>query len=138
MYSYAQQRFPQNLLFVRGMLTYLASQKDLTSWAQLSAQYYFADRSIREPFLAYLSKNNQLRERYQKARSQESGVRSQNAGTTVTTYHVFTADAALWLSHHNEAIDAYRQLAVLYPGEPQYAERLADLTRSFGQQSDKL
>jgi tetratricopeptide (TPR) repeat protein len=138
MYSYAHQRFPQNLFFVRGMLTYLASNKDYTQWSQLSAQYYFADRSIREPFLAYLSKNNQLRERYQKARSQESGVRSQNAGATVTTYHVFAADSALWLSHHDEAIDAYRKLTALYPGEPQYAERLADLTRSFGQQSDKL
>lgn len=137
-YSYAHQRFPQNLFFVRGMLTYLATQKDPTPWAQLSAQYYFADRSIREPFLAYLSRNNQLRDRYQKARGQESGVRGQNTSTTVTTYHVFAADAALWLSHHDEAIEAYRQLATLYPGEPQYADRLADLTRSFGQQSDKL
>ncbi|MFL6274573.1 MAG: tetratricopeptide repeat protein [Blastocatellia bacterium] len=138
LYTYAHQRFPQNLFFVRGMLTYLANNKEVAPWAQLSAQYYFADRSIREPFLAYLSSNNQLRDRYQKARSQESGVRSQNTGATVTTYHVFAADAALWLSHHDEAIDAYRQLTALYPGEPQYADRLADLTRSFGQRSDKL
>src|SRR5436305_3874138 len=111
MYSYAQQRFPQNLLFVRGMLTYLASQKDLTPWAQLSAQYYFADRSIREPFLAYLSKNNQLRDRYATARGRVSGVGGQGGNPNPTSgprppapgpYAVFAADAALWLSHHNE------------------------------------
>ncbi|MEN3336044.1 MAG: hypothetical protein V7641_5409, partial [Blastocatellia bacterium] len=149
-YSYAHQRFPRNLFFVRGMLTYLGGRKDLTQWAQLSAQYYFADRSIREPFLAYLSSNNQLRERYATAKARRGDTAKARRGETTnsptstpplapaSTYAVFAADAALWLSHHNEAIDAYRQLAVLYPGEPQYAERLADLTRSFGQQSDKL
>jgi predicted Zn-dependent protease len=136
MYSYAHQRFPQNLFFVRGMLTYLGAQKDLTPWSKLSAQYYFADRSIREPFLAYLSKNNQLRDRYQTAKGKQSTGSSQSE--TVTTYNVFAADAALWLSHHDEAIDAYRKLTALYPGEPQYAVRLADLTRSYGQQSDKF
>jgi tetratricopeptide (TPR) repeat protein len=136
LYSYAHQRFPQNLFFVRGMLTYLANQKDLTPWAKLSAQYYFADRSIREPFLAYLSKNNQLRDRYQTAKGK--GGSAPNANETVTTYNVFAADAALWLSHHDEAIDAYRKLTALYPGEAQYAVRLADLTRSYGQQSDKF
>jgi cellulose synthase operon protein C len=140
MYSYAHQRFPQNLFFVRGMLTYLAGQKDLTPWAQLSAQYYFADRSIREPFLSYLSKNNQLRDRYAQARRGDGGTRrrGETNDNAASPYAVFAADAALWLSHHDEAIDAYRQLAVLYPGEAQYGERLADLTRSFGQQSGKL
>src|SRR5205085_3501810 len=138
LYSYAHQRFPQNLFFVRGMLTYLANNKDSASWAQLSAQYYFADRSIREPFLAYLSGNNQLRDRYATAKSKGATANNQPATEPPNTYRIFTADAALWLSHHDEAIDAYRQLTALYPGEPQYADRLADLTRSFGQRSDKL
>ncbi|HJQ22454.1 MAG TPA: tetratricopeptide repeat protein [Blastocatellia bacterium] len=138
LYSYAHQRFPQNLYFVRGMLTYLANNKDFVQWAQLSAQYYFADRSIREPFLAYLSGSNELRNRYATAKSKGATATNQPATEPPNTYRIFAADAALWLSHHDEAIDAYRQLAVLYPGEAQYADRLADLTRSFGQRSDKL
>jgi tetratricopeptide (TPR) repeat protein len=136
LYDYAHTRFPRNLFFVRGMLTYL-TDTNRPQWEKLSAEYYFADRSIREPYLAWLSQQKQLRDRYQKAKSQGTSTGSQNAQTP-NTYRIFAADSALWLSHHDEALDAYRQLAVLYPGEPQYADRLADLTRSFGQQSDKL
>src|SRR5436305_9002728 len=115
LYSYAHQRFPQNLFFVRGMLTYLANNKETGPWAQLSAQYYFADRSIREPFLAYLSGNSQLRERYTTAKNKGATAINQPATEPPNTYRIFTADAALWLSHHDEAIDAYRQLTALYP-----------------------
>jgi len=125
LYSYAHARFSRNLFFVRGMLTYL-ERNDRARWEKLSTEYYFADRSIREPYLAWLSKQGKLREAYARAKARQS------------SYSVFAADAALWLSHHDEGLDAYRQLVALYPGEPQYADRLADLTRSFGQQSDQL
>ncbi|MEK6407137.1 MAG: tetratricopeptide repeat protein [Acidobacteriota bacterium] len=130
LYSFARTRFPRNVFFVRGMLSY-QEKNDRAQWEKLSTEYYFADRSIREAYLAWLSKQGQLRERYNKARS--SG-----GAAAVSTYKIFGADAALWISHHDEALDAYRQLVALYPGEPQYADRLADLTRSFGQQSEKL
>jgi cellulose synthase operon protein C len=139
LYSYAHTRFPRNLFFVRGMLTY-EEKKDHTQWEKLSTEYYFADRSIREPYLAWLSKQGQLRERYRQAgvRGQASGASPAPDPRPPTPYRIFAADAALWLSHHDEALDGYRQLIALYPGEPQYADRLADLTRSFGQQSDNL
>jgi hypothetical protein len=53
LYSYAHNRFPRNTYFVRGMLTWLA-KNNTAQWEQLSAQYYFADRSIRAPYLAWL------------------------------------------------------------------------------------
>jgi predicted Zn-dependent protease len=151
LYSYSHTHFPRNLFFVRGMLTYL-EKNDRARWEKLSAEYYFADRSIREPYLAWLSKEGQLRIRYQQSRptvssddvKQGFGKPSQveyQPPTTLDskfTKRIFAADAALWLSNHDEALDAYRQLAALYPGEQQYADRLSDLTRSFGQQSDKL
>jgi cellulose synthase operon protein C len=170
LYSYSHSHFPRNLFFVRGMLTYL-EKNDRARWEKLSAEYYFADRSIREPYLAWLSKQGQLRERYSKARAsrgaevrrgrgaeeqRSGGAEEQRSGgatdvsppplgssapqlgRSLSSYAVFAADAAMWLSHHDEALDAYRQLVAIYPGEPQYADRLADLTRSFGQQSDKL
>ncbi|HJZ67024.1 MAG TPA: tetratricopeptide repeat protein [Blastocatellia bacterium] len=149
LYNYAHTRFPKNLFFVRGMLTYL-EKNDRARWEKLSTDYYFADRSIREPYLAWLSKQGQLRDRYRKARASRGAEEQRSRGaaepsplplrsaTPPSSYAVFAADAALWLSHHDEALDAYRALVALYPGEPQYADRLADLTRSFGQQSDKL
>ncbi|HXF38930.1 MAG TPA: tetratricopeptide repeat protein [Blastocatellia bacterium] len=150
LYSYAHTRFPRNLFFVRGMLTYL-EKNDRARWEKLSAEYYFADRSIREPYLAWLSKQGQLRERYARARASRGAEEQRSGGApqplspsapllarAPSSYSVFAADAAMWLSHHDEALDAYRQLVANYPGEPQYADRLADLTRSFGQQSEKL
>ncbi|HSO73759.1 MAG TPA: hypothetical protein VLU47_02895, partial [Blastocatellia bacterium] len=178
LYSYAHRRFPRNLFFVRGMLTYL-NNTDEAQWSALSARYYFADRSIRDSYLPWLSKRGLLRERYEHAKTRRGdgatgsgGAEAQRSGgaevqrsggarrtsppppgsssrlplspsapppaTGLTTYKVFAADAALWLSHHDEAIEAYRRLTAIYPGEPQYADRLADLTRSFGQTSDKL
>ncbi len=141
LYDYAHKRFPRNLFFVRGKLTYLWSAKSYAEWAKLSQQYYFADRSIRDPYLAWLSKENQLRDKYQQARNRK-GTDSSQSGTATTpknfAYQTFAADGALWLSHHDEALDAYRALNTFYPGEVQYGERLADLTRSFGQTSDKL
>lgn len=135
LYTYAHNRFPRNLYFVRGMLTYLGGT-DRASWEKLSAQYYFADRSIRDPYLAWLSSQNRLRDRYAQAKNNLKP--APGSQTTPGTYAVFAADAAAWLSHHDEAINAYRQLVAIYPGEPQYADRLADLTRSFGQQDPKL
>ncbi|MEK6302882.1 MAG: hypothetical protein AABO41_19400 [Acidobacteriota bacterium] len=148
LYTFAHGRFPRNLFFVRGMLTHLGKDKNnRAQWEKLSAEYYFADRSIREPYLAWLSQQNQLRERYAQARTRLGAAPTGRVGDVAaspprpvspSSYAVFSADAALWLSHHDEAIEAYRQLAAIYPGEPQYSERLADLTRSFGQTSDKL
>ncbi|HWN98424.1 MAG TPA: tetratricopeptide repeat protein [Blastocatellia bacterium] len=136
LYSFAHARFPRNLFFVRGMLTHLA-KGNRAQWEKLSAEYYFADRSIREPYLEWLSKQGKLREAYAQATARRAdGTLSRPI--SLSSYRVFAADAALWLSHHDEALDAYRLLAASYPGEPQYAERLGDLTRSFGQQSDKL
>ncbi|MFY9571933.1 MAG: tetratricopeptide repeat protein, partial [Blastocatellia bacterium] len=146
LYSYAHTRFPRNAFFVGGMLTYL-EKNDRARWENLSAEYYFADRSIREPYLAWLSKQGRLRERYAQSKARRGDAATGRVGEVApspprplapSAYSVFAADAALWLSHHDEALDAYRQLVALYPGEPQYADRLADLTRSFGQQSDKL
>ena len=120
LYSYAHTRFSRNLFFVRGMLTYL-EKNDRARWEKLSAEYYFADRSIREPYLAWLSKQGQLRERYAQAgrrgdtetrRRGDKDVGAISASprlpVSASSYAVFAADAALWLSHHDEALDAYQ------------------------------
>jgi predicted Zn-dependent protease len=165
LYSYAHNRFPRNLVFVRGMLVYLEDH-DLTAWQKLSTEYYFADRSIRDPYLAWLSEHQKLRDRYAQAASRlapaggaaqppsqtatpaSSGKSSTSvvagpqlradgsAPAPLTTYRIFAADAAAWLSYFGRAVDVYRDLVASFPGEPSYTQRLADLSRSFGQQDD--
>ncbi|HYL99643.1 MAG TPA: hypothetical protein VEZ90_11870, partial [Blastocatellia bacterium] len=158
LYSYAHKHFPKNLFFVRGMLTYLENN-DRTSWEKLSVEYYFADRSIRDDYLAWLSQQGQLRDKYTQALRRMSGAQAPGAeartpaGTTgaleavpqlnsssaqaeLTTYRIFAADSAVWLSHYDKAVDVYRDLVATYPGDPQYVIRLADLARSFGQQKE--
>src|SRR5262249_19529868 len=167
LYSYAHNRFPRNLVFVRGMLVYLQDH-DRPAWEKLSTEYYFADRSIREPYLAWLSRQKLLRDRYAEAanRVAQAGVpaatqpqsgdtangpavkplssavdgpqlsRASASAGALTTYRIFAADAAAWLSYFGRAVDVYRDLVASFPGEARYSERLADLARSFGQQND--
>src|SRR5262249_36868684 len=66
LYSYAHNRSRRNLVFVRGMLVYLQDH-DRPAWEKLSTEYFFADRSIREPYLAWLSRQKLLRDRYAEA-----------------------------------------------------------------------
>src|SRR5262249_16857201 len=151
----------------RGMLVYLQDH-DRAAWEKLSTEYYFADRSIREPYLAWLSSKKLLRDRYAEAanrvaqagvpvaaqpqpvnkangtpvKTPSSAVAGQQlsgvstGGGALTTYRIFAADAAAWLSYFGRAVDVYRDLVAIFPGEARYSERLADLARSFGQQND--
>ncbi|MCS7079764.1 MAG: tetratricopeptide repeat protein [Chloracidobacterium sp.] len=120
LFRFAHDRFPTNLFFVRGMLNAYRATNRMAEWARLAGRYYFADPSLRSEYLAYLSENNRLAASYAAAKSQ-AGV----------AHRQFAADAALWLSRHEEAVEAYRELAAMYPGETYYAERLATLLRSL-------
>ena len=128
LYRMAHDRFPRNVEFVKGLLSYYSANQMWTDWEKLSTQYYFADRDIRNGLLAYDAEHKTLRTKFAEAEK----TRDQLA------YRHFHADAAMWLSHFNEAVDTYRELAKMYPGEPAYVERLADLTRSLGYADDKL
>lgn len=122
LHKIAHQRFPHNLSFVEGLLTYYANRKDWEPWRQLMAEYYFESRPIRDRFLEHLSANKRLRESAATARGRDS-----------LPYKLFRADAAVWLSNYEDAVEAYRELNRLYPNTPEFAERLVAFTRSFGQ-----
>lgn len=124
----AHDRFPRNTEFVKGLLVYYANTKQWGAWQRLLTQYYFAGRQFREPLLAQFVNIGQLRARLDEARSHANDLSSQE----------FVADVSLWLSHYEDALAAYRELAALYPGEPAYVRRLADLTRSLGSRDPLL
>lgn len=154
LYHLAHRRFPHNLRFVRGLLKFYREHKRWPEYQKLLAEYYFASREIRDELLAHLSERGELRQRRDDARLQlkargaaESRAASTDAnalnvdasgGVAALPYKLFRADAAVWLSDYEEAIDAYRELNRLYPNTPEYAERLVAFTRSLGQHNRKF
>lgn len=133
LYTQAHQRFPHNLTFVDGLLRYHAAHGQWSEWRQLLAEYYFASRAIREQYLSHLASGGRLREYLDAARGRLSAA-SAATEQPLLAYQLFRADAAVWLSNYEEAVDAYRALNQLYPNTPEFAERLVAFTRSFGQQ----
>lgn len=126
LYSLAHERFPHNERFIEGLLNFYAGHKRWDDWQRLLAEHYFESKSVRERFLSYLAGNNRLREYSQTAR-----------GRAGVVYKLFRADAAVWLSNFEDAVDAYRELNRLYPNTPEFADRLVAFTRSFGQKDRK-
>lgn len=129
LYSYAHKRFPNNISFVNGLLNYYANQKQWKEWSDLSLAYYPVDKSIRDNLIAYYQSKDLLTGQYKIAQDQ---IKNGNS------YKLFASDAAMALSHFNEAVDTYRDLSAQYPGELQFSSRLADLTRSLSYNNDKL
>ena len=130
LYTRAHQRFPHNLGFVEGLLSYYAGHKQWDDWRRLLAEHYFESKTIRDRYLPQLASEGKLREYAETAKK-----RATEAATSkgALAYKLFRADAAAWLSNYEEAVVAYRELNLLYPNTPEFAERLFAFTRSFGQ-----
>ena len=129
LYSRAHQRFPHNLGFVEGLLSYYAGRGRWDDWRRLMTEYYFESKTIRDRYLPHLSSHGRLREDAEAARGRIT------ASNESLAYKLFRADAAAWLCDYEEAVVAYRDLNRLYPNTPEFAERLAAFTRSFGQKN---
>ncbi len=127
LYSRAHQRFPHNLTFVEGLLSYYAARGRWDDSLRLMAEYYFESKTIRDRFLPHLSSLGKLRQYAETARAKLTATNESLA------YRLFRADAAAWLCDYEEAVAEYRSLDRLYPNTPEFAERLVAFTRSFGQ-----
>jgi len=135
LYSVAHQRFPHNLNFVKGLLNFYSEHKQWPQWRSLIAEYYFESRECRDQFLGHLASHNELRGYLNRARTT---LNQSTDSQALLPYKLFRADAAAQLSNFEEAIDAYRELNRLYPNSPEFAERLINLTRSFGQHNRRF
>ncbi|MEP6922982.1 MAG: hypothetical protein ABI954_00840, partial [Pyrinomonadaceae bacterium] len=137
LYKRAHERFPHNLSFVQGLLTFYRAHKQESDWRHLTAEYYFESSLVREQFLLEAAKNSELRDLQKQANEKISDANVTRPLTqavlTEIPYKLFRADTAARLSNYEEAVSAYRELNSLYPNTPEYAERLITLTRSLGQ-----
>lgn len=129
LYSLARRRFPHNQNFVSGLLHYYKSHKNEAEYRKLLAEYYFESPEIRQKFLSDLAANGEIRKFLDTA---EEKISSPNNLENLP-YKLFRADAAVWISNYETAIDAYRELNRLYPNTPEFADKLTAYTRSFGQ-----
>lgn len=127
LYQSAHEKFPNNMDFVRGLLRYYKQKNLHSEWRKLCATYYFTSKEIRDEFLADLAQKGELRVYLQQAADRNSSI-----------YELFRADTAVYLSDFESALDSYRQLVSLYPNEPEFSNRLVNLTRSFGQKDSKI
>lgn len=127
LYLKAHQRFPHNIHFINGLLQFYKSEERFEEWRKLSAENYFELSFVRQDFLQFLSKNDELRGYLQKAKNSESPI-----------YALFRADAAAYLSDFENAVETYRKLNEIYPNTTDFENRLTSLTRSFGQKDRKI
>jgi tetratricopeptide (TPR) repeat protein len=160
-YSLAHGRFPHDLRFVQGLLKFYSAHEQWDQWRLLMAEYYFESREIRDQFQQHFAKSGELRGKLDQARavcnanaqgaaasslSSLSSLSSPSSPSSpaslsslaVLPYKLFRADAAVWLSNYEEAIDAYRELNRLYPNTPEFSERLIAFTRSLGQHNRRF
>jgi len=133
LYLLTHERFPHNLSFVKGLLTFYSAHKQWDQWRALVAEYYFESREIRDQFLSHLAGRAELRAYFDRAREALEKAQPNPTASSLLPYKLFRADAAAWLSNYEEAVPAYRELNTLYPNTPEFAERLISFTRSFGQ-----
>ena len=127
LYQSAHERFPHNMKFVGGLLSFYKTNKQEAEWRKLSAEYYFESKEIRESFLNDLAEKAKLRNYLQTSQDKQD-----------TIYKLFRADASARLSDYENSVAAYRELDRLYPHTPEFSERLIAFTRSFGQKNSEM
>jgi len=121
LYLASHARFPHNISFVKGLLSYYRGSKLEAEWRKLAGEYYFISGEIRQMFLDDLAAKGDLR------------IHLATANGDDLAYETFRADAALRLSNFEQAVDTYRQLSAAYPNSRDIAGRLIELSRSLGQ-----
>ncbi len=135
----AHERFPDNLVFVRGLLTAYRARgtSDPNAWQVLLRQYWTQDASLRNTWLEFLAANNHLESELQEVKALPAPSRRSpppdsaanpafNAPATL-----FTAEAEIWQGHFEAAIDPYDKLAAENPGDAAAVGRAASLHRSL-------
>lgn len=138
LYKFAQNRFQNNLVFVNGLLSYYKQFGKDKEYLNLTLQYYFL--GLRDQALQEMAQKDSLKSYYEKAQvivADSDKNNSSNYDINTIAYQQFRADAAIFLTEYETSVAAYRKLNKLYPGNQEYANRLAMLLRSFGYHSDE-
>jgi hypothetical protein len=106
----------------------LQRTQTVAQWRTLIAEYYFESRECRDEFLGHLASHDELRGYLTRARATLTQSTDSQA---LLPYKLFRADASAQLSTLKKPLTLSRAQPV-YPNSPEFAERLINFTRSFG------
>ena len=119
---YAHQRFPENLAFVRNLLTAYSRDgtRNQTAYDALLRSYWYYDADLKRQYLERLSVDGRLARELAAARPTDPAAQQ------------FLAAGNAWLSHFEAAAPVMKQLADAYPGDTQFTGAASSIHRSLG------
>ena len=125
---YAHQRFPQNLAFVRSLMTAYDRRetRDPAAAEQLLREYWYYDADLRVQFFEFLSSRGQLKRELAALPSVERASHESNLAALE-----FRAEGHAWLTDYEAAAPAFTRVATLAPGNRSYTERAISIERSL-------
>jgi tetratricopeptide (TPR) repeat protein len=142
MYEYANRRFPRNMRFVEGLLSFYRSFELWYEYDALAKQYFYASESIRKDWIFSLSKRGRL----EGVLGKLTGGAGLPVGTEVSLEDLrvpespaealLMAEAARWTSRFEVALPLFSSLAERFPGQEDLLKTKAELERSFGKTAE--
>lgn len=128
---YAHQRFPNDLVFVRNLLTAYERRgtADPAAYETLLRRFWYYDDDLRSRFFQLLSRSGRL----------EAELNALEAGSATSRASLqFVAEGRAWQSHFEQAVKPADALATLFPGDADLNNRSASLLRSFGRTDEAV
>ena len=120
---YAHKRFPNDLVFVRNLLS--AYQRngtmDMAAYTWLLRNYWFYDPQLKAEFFAQLSSRNQLTAEMDSVRKASNNPAGQR----------FLAEGEAWQSHFEAAAPFFRTVAEEFPGDRELNGRASSVYLSL-------
>jgi thioredoxin-like negative regulator of GroEL len=124
---YALQRFPEDLVFVRNLLSAYSAEvtRDDAAAMRLLRQYWYYDAGLRNRYFAALTKSGTLESELASVRASNPDMQSNPAAVQ------FRAEAEAWRSHFEEAAPRMKAIAEAFPGDRAFTSRASSIYRSI-------
>ncbi len=130
--EYAHNRFPHDLVFVRGLL---GAYKEYTPrWEQLLREHWWEGEDLRNRFFEFLSRTGRLDEELaalQRAEPAAQQARWPEFAATNPVATRFLAEAEFWRSHFEPAAPLMGALAQQFPADAEIGRRASAVYRSL-------
>jgi cellulose synthase operon protein C len=125
--TYAHQRFPLNMTFVRNLVKAYRSTATFNraAFEGLLRNYWYYDDGLRAQFFQLLSSEGRLDAEVQSAAAGKQDAKVNPAAVR------FVAEAEAWRTHFEDAAPGLEAVAALYPADAGLAGRAAKLDRSL-------
>ena len=133
---YAHQRFPEDLAFVRNLLSAYSRREtyDGAAAERLLRQYWFYDAQLRSRLFSQLAQQGRLYTELAEVRKTNPGIVAGKFDQALAANPAavqFAVEAETWLCHFEAAAPGARALAAAYPGRQEFTVKAAAMYRSL-------